>query len=333
MYLGNYSMDKEVALLTSRRRPPPYLKEIEKTLRSIRDEKKRETLYAQLTEDENPVINRLNLVLLLQKKNPKDIADELEKHHAGLPSKYKQWLHNYGMAAIFLMCRDYKQRKRYFGFDTFIQLSSGIPRFFIQLCFYSFDYARQADGFTFGTESTLSVSSQDRAAYQLSHNKVDEIDTYPPVGHKLKRLALVLGRVFEQLHKRPNIGEPETNHFYTDYDSLSPSAREAIDSGVMWAVFQPKPLTKIKSSGQHRAVEYHLNHVYAPYFQISPRKKRRLDIKSIDFDVLVDGEQDSVAKIAQKLIGHGKLGQLADLLQWEDMQPSQLNLWGSYEGQ
>ena len=330
-YLGSYDISKEVDQIVSGQRTPPYLKEIEARLIKISDVEKRQELLEALTKSD-PMLSRLSLVLLIQGKKPDQILAELEKYKKGLDSKFKEWLHNYGLGVVFLLCRDYRQRKRYFGHDTYLQLSSGIPRYFIQLCFYAFDYANKDESFVFGTADKVSIQVQDKAAYHLSLSKVDEIDTYPPIGHKLKRLVLVLGRVFEQLHKRPAISEPEPNHFYTDYDALSVSSREALDSGIMWAVFQPKPLTKIKSGRQPRGVEYHLNHIFAPYFEISYRRKRRLDIPATEFNKLVDGEATAVAAVAQRL-SKVKVGSLTDLLQFQDMQAYQVDLWSLDEGQ
>jgi len=330
-YLGAYDTRKEVDLIVSGKRTPPYFKEIEARLFKISDEEKRKEFLDTLTKSD-PMLSRLSLVLLLQGKKPDQILVELEKYNSGQDSKFKEWLHNYGLGVVFLLCRDYRQRKRYFGYDTYLQLSSGIPRYFIQLCFYAFDYANKDDNFVFGADDKISIQVQDKAAYHLSVSKVDEIDTYPPVGHKLKRLVLVLGRIFEQLHKRPAISEPERNHFYTDYDALSVSSREALNSGIMWAVFQPRPLTKIKSGKQPRGFEYHLNHIYAPYFEISYRRKRRLDISVTDFNNLVDGNDSSVAAVVQRL-GKVKVGALSDLLQWQDMQSYQIDLWSFDENQ
>ncbi|MFP4642119.1 MAG: hypothetical protein ACLFPU_08090 [Dehalococcoidia bacterium] len=332
-YLGSYDLRKEVQMVVSGNRPPPYLKDLKELLQKVGDEKRRQDLFDAFTNDPDPVINRMNLVLLLQRKNPDYILSELEKFREGQRSKYKDWLHNYGVGTVFLLCKDYRQRKRYFGYDTYLQLSSGIPRYFIQLCFYAFDYAHRSDNFVFGSEDRVSIDSQDRAAYHLSVNKVDEIDSYPPVGRRLKRLTLLLGRIFEQLHKRPRISEPESNHFWTNYDSIADESKEILDSGVMWAVFQARPLTKIKSDRQARGSEYHLNHIYAPYFQISYRRKRRLDIAAEDFDKLVDGNDQASAQVAQKLIGKIKLDTLSDLLEWEDLQPYQMNLWSLNEDQ
>jgi hypothetical protein len=174
---------------------------------------------------------------------------------------------------------------------------------------------------------------QDRAANHVSMQQIDEIDTYPPLGQKLKRLTLILGRIFEQAHKRDRISEPECNHFYTDYDSLSPETQEVLNSGIMWAVFNPRKLTKIKSAKQPRGKEYHLNHIYAPYFQISYRKKRRLDINPQDFDQLANfKETGAITNIINKFVGRDTIAKIEDLLTWQDVQSYQMNLWSPYEG-
>jgi hypothetical protein len=329
-FLGSFDIKKEVDLIVSDRKTIPYIKELEMRLAKIIDPDERQRLYEAIAKNDDPLINRLTLVLLSQRKKADQILSELEKYQGGLDSKYKEWLHNYGLGVVFLLCRDYRQRKRYFGYDTFLQLSSGIPRYFIQLCFYAFEYASKDDNFAFGTDNKISIQVQDKAAYHLSVSKVDEIDTYPPVGHKLKRLVLILGRIFEQLHKRSSVSEPEINHFYIDFDAVSESAKEVLNSGLMWAVFQSRPLTKIKSKEQTRGLEYHLNHIYAPYFEISYRRKRRLDISIAEFNKLVDGNEADASAVAQKL-GKVKLGGLMDLLQFEDMQAYQIDLWSSDE--
>ena len=47
--------------------------------------------------------------------------------------------------------------------------------------------------------------------------------------------------------------------------------------------------------------EYHLNHIYSPYFEISVRKQRKLKIKSEDLKTLIFAENEIAEKKANYL--------------------------------
>ena len=255
-----------------------------------------------LYEVDNPLILRLNLVLLDRGKKAKYLASELVKYNAGKPSKYKDWVHNNKLGIVFLLSKENRKQKMYTGFNTFKSLSSGISRFFIELCEAAFQNAYR-NGFSFENPRPISYEEQTKAAISISKYKLNDIETYTPFSVKLKRFTMLLGQIFQKLHWDIKLSEPERNHFSTEYDRLSDSSREFLKSAILYSVLQRKEETKDKDDSiDSNNYEYHLNHIYAPYFSISARRIRSLKIKPSNLDVLINGDTGQASIVANSYV-------------------------------
>jgi hypothetical protein len=314
--------------LRSPRSRLPYKDKLKKLLKKqVKDEREAQRLYTSLAGGPDEIINRLNYCLLLQGKRPTNLAQELEKHIEGQPSAYKEWLHNYEMGSVFLLCRDAGVHKRYWGFTTFSLLSSGTIRYFLELCENAFTIAIHK-GFNFSQPRQLTVEEQDAAAQAVSFRKVEEVDSYTPHGINLKHMVGVLGTVFENLHEDPKVSEPERNHFNTRPEELSDTARSVLQSAVLWNVLQERPTTKDKSPssiGSER--EFHLNHIYSPFFQISHRRKRSLFIRSAILERILTGNLQNAKAAGRTLLSKRGLPPMEKLESDGDFPVMQTELW------
>ncbi len=138
----------------------------------------------------------------------------------------------------------------------------------------------------------------------ISRYKIKDIDTCAPYGQELRQFVYLLGKIFERLHKNPKLSEPEQNHFATDYLRLSSFARRFLTFAEMYSILQKREETKDKSdSVDANNDEFHLNHIYAPYFQISPRRKRKIDINYNHFEMLISDDVEKAEKAANLIVG------------------------------
>jgi hypothetical protein len=97
--------------------------------------------------------------------------------------------------------------------------------------------------------------------------------------------------------------KPERNHFFTEYDKLTDDTKNFLKNAELYSVLQKKEETKDKSTSiDSNNIEYHLNHIYAPYFQISPRKIRSLKIDSHLLEIIVNGESSKANEAANSLV-------------------------------
>jgi hypothetical protein len=103
-----------------------------------------------------------------------------------------------------------------------------------------------------------------------------------------------LGKLFALAHRRPSQSEPEINHFSIreGVAALSSSDREFLDEATKWSVLIELEETKTKSESSFTGTEWMLAPIYAPYFRITFRKKRRVELTRDELTVLINGPRD-----------------------------------------
>jgi hypothetical protein len=255
-----------------------------------------------LYNQEDPMILRLNLVLIDRGKNPEELAIELNKYQNKKSSKYVDWIHNNKLGVVFLLAKEFKKDKKYSGFKTYKSVSSGISRYFIELCEEAFKNAWR-NGFTFDNPRQLTDVEQTNAAFSITKYKINEIETYTPHSIRLKRFTILLGKIFQALHRDNKLSEPERNHFTTEYDKLSEETRDFLKNAILYSVLQRRNQTKDKDSSiDSNNWEYHLNHIYAPYFRISARRIRSLNIDANNLELLIHGDTAKANLIANSYV-------------------------------
>lgn len=326
-YLGKYDVDEELRFILKRHKELTFMQKLgDRITENIVDKKKMKAALNRLVNSETPFISRLNLVLLDRNKPPTidKLLTEFDKYETGKRSSYKEWIHNNKVGILFLLCHELGERKKYYGFDVFSALSSGIIRYFLELCEHAFANASKNE-LTFLEPRQLTSQEMDTAAYYVSRYKFNDIETYPPYGPQMKRFILLLGGIFSALHKDNKLSEPEQNHFYTRMDEISTNGKSILDSAVMWTVLQEKGPTKQKEpTVPYEEVDYHLNRIYAPLFQISFRQIRKLFILPAHLNNMLEkpmriGRESAINVLKRHNIRDVELG------------PSQLEMWGIIE--
>jgi len=302
-YLGKYDAVEEAKSLYSKKAKSEIESKIKAFLGGIENPDEKERIFRILSQNGNPIINRLNLVLLNRNKfAPRELASQVTEFLNKNNRTYQELINNNSLGIVFLLCKDSKRKKKYYGFSPYLLLSSGIIRYFHELCETAFTNASR-NGFSFDSPRPLNEEEQSSAAYHVSEYKVNDIDTYAPFSNSLKRFILHLGSIFNSIHKNEKLSEPEKNHFSTDYFNLCEHSKNVIKSAKMWCVLQERSETKEKSDKVSiNQYEYHLNHIYAPYFGISYRRKKKLDLKSEEVDMLIGEESDKASNVAKEII-------------------------------
>lgn len=326
-YLGRYEIDEEFTSLFASHPEPPFMARLRDRIReNTSDEKKVKVALDRLANPEKPIMSRLNLALLERRKpySIDELLDQIAKYEMGKPSKYKDWVHNNKVGILFLMCHELGEKKKYYGFDVFADLSSGIIRYFLELCERAFANAIK-NGFSFMQPRRLTYHEMDNAAQYVSRYKFNDVETYPPYGPQMKRFILLLGGVFSALHKDGRLSEPERNHFNTRMDEITPHGKEILDAAVMWTVLQEKSPTKLKEpTVPYEEVDYHLNRIYAPLFQISYRQIRKLFISPVHLNNMLEKPMRVGRESAVNLLKRHKI-------EGVELGPSQLEMWGIIE--
>lgn len=208
------------------------------------------------------------------------------------------WIHNNLFGAILELYRPYaRECPLYAGFDTLCTMSNNNLRNFLILCYQTLEVAELRDQ----TEPPYSVDIQCRAAYDASEQLIKEIRTFGRFGEQLRVFVLRLGSIFRALQASPAMSEPEQNQFTINSGSRALQGAELsfIAEALRYGILVEQLATKSKSGVGQDIVDYQLNPIYAPYFQISYRRKRKLEISVEQFHMLTMGNENEYRDLAR----------------------------------
>lgn len=186
----------------------------------------------------------------------------------------------------------------YSGFDTFCTMANNNLRHFLILSYKALEIAELRDE----NVEIISIETQVRAAYEAADQLIREIKTFGALGEQLRMFVLRLGNIFRMLQANPAMSEPEQNQF-TINSGRARNHEESnfIYEAIKYALIIEKLETKTKGVIGSDMVDYQLNPIYSPYFQISYRRKRKIEISSEEFCTLAFGTEDEYKNFSMKL--------------------------------
>ena len=193
----------------------------------------------------------------------------------------------------------------YSGFGRFCGLSKPNLRYFQELCHKTLLEASANGELTESSALTITPKTQASAAFAVSSKLLDEVERAGVSGKSLHSMVMRLGSIFESAQRRPSQSEPEINHF-----SINDSQRVALDNnvlslikdGLMWSVLYETSDTKNKSDYDIMQNDYVPNPMFAPYFGISYRKKRKLSLTASEVNTLYVGSGEQFKALLKEYV-------------------------------
>ncbi|WP_456027251.1 ORC-CDC6 family AAA ATPase [Pseudomonas capeferrum] len=254
-----------------------------------------ETLFSETRPAEALVL----LPALISRKSlsPQNILDELIAYETDKSGKFSGWIHNNLFGALLELYRPFRNTcPLYSGFDTFYTMANKNLRHFLIICYKALELAELEDEVT----DEFSIEIQARAAYEASDQLIREIKTFGEHGEQLRSFVLRLGNIFRTLQASPSMSEPEQNQFTIN------SGERALDSLEMkflseaqkYAILIEMLETKTKGLVGSDITDFQLNPIYSPYFLISYRRKRKIEISVEDFHTLSMGTENDYKELA-----------------------------------
>ncbi len=227
------------------------------------------------------------------------------------PSAWQDRLDNYQYAMLFTLRRRKRGiHKLYCGWDTFTILSNGNIRYLLYLV--SESLLRHLDT-TSALSSPVSVNDQTLAAQDVGRKTLTELEGLAVNGAQLTRLVLGLGRIFQVMASQAEGHTPETNQFVLpdiEYslepsevppDTPVPKVVELITAAVMHQALVRAPGNKLPgSSGDTKDYDYSLHPIFAPFFEYSHRRKRRMTLSAADIVGLIERPRATITDILSR---------------------------------
>ncbi|WP_273822735.1 hypothetical protein [Pseudomonas asplenii] len=210
------------------------------------------------------------------------------------------WVQNNLVGALLELYRPYgRECPLYSGFDTLCTMSNNNLRNFLILCYKSLEIADLKEE----ESSSISIETQSRAAYEAADQLIKEIKTFGQFGEQLRIFVLRLGSIFRALQATPSMSEPEQNQFTINSGNraLDESEIRFLSEAMKYAIIVERLETKTKGTVGSDIIDYQLNPIYSPYFQISYRRKRKLEISTLEFKILYSGNEDEYRQLARSV--------------------------------
>jgi hypothetical protein len=242
-------------------------------------------------------------LLYRNKLKPIEIAKEIDLLEKGKDNRFSGktgWIHNNFIACLLQLYAPYTRSCPFYaGFNTFCFLSRGNLRHFLELCHKSLAKINISNNLK---DIAVDHNLQAEAARQASAAFLGEIRSFGKSGNQLHTFVLRLGSLFVLSHQRATQSENEQSHFSITkgMQDLTHEDDDFLNEAVKWSVLFEYIDTKKKDPMQPETIEYILNPIYAPYFYISYRKRKRLELSTDDIVTLVDGNISEYKKLLKR---------------------------------
>jgi len=295
------STDKQIA--TNALQTPALKEQLSRRIAKALKERRSHLTLEDFMVDNAPAEALVVLPALLCRETlrPENVLTELRKYMEGRASAFtSSWVHNNLFGALLELYRPFaRECPLYSGFDTLHLMSSNNLRNFLILCYKTLEVAELRDN----PDPPYSVEIQCRAAYDASEQLIKEIRTFGRFGEQLRVFVLRLGNIFRALQASPAMSEPEQNQFTINSGgrALQDDELAFIAEALRFGILIEQLETKSKSGVGQDIIDYQLNPIYAPYFQISYRRKRKLEMSVEQFHMLIMGNEDEYRVLARGL--------------------------------
>ncbi|MBA1347230.1 hypothetical protein [Rhizobium sp. WYCCWR 11146] len=256
----------------------------------------------------------------LENKNYEKTLKSVREYALGSPYQ-KDRYSNYKYAMLFTIASNgAKISKYYCGNRVFSTISRNNIRFYLHIVSAAIDF-HHARGKGLG--EPISAVDQTLAAREVGLQYLTELEGVTVQGVQLVKLILGFGRLFQILSRNPLGSAPETMEFAIKKKGASgeaaESVRQLISNAVMHLALVRSPGTKLATEADIKEWDYSLHPIFAPYFNFSHRRKRKLDISEKEFLGMVEAPQETIRIL---------LKEKASLI--DDEPPQQLQLFNEY---
>lgn len=240
-------------------------------------------------------------LLVIKRRN--ETQDEIFRHIKERDKIYQNSVENYKQAILHYLCLTNSIDKNYSGFNSFINVSGGTIRYLLEICNEVFEMAI-ANGFTYENPQTISIDIQRKAVMSVSSKRVRQISAIPELGLNIRTFIIALGKIFQFIHKDEGISIIEGNHFSIKSDSefTNSDLLLFLKICVMRGVLIKEENNKAKNKDYIGKDEYLyiLHPIYTPSFQISWRRKQKLEINPNDLSILISNNTDKITDLLRK---------------------------------
>lgn len=186
-------------------------------------------------------------------------------------------------------------QKYYAGWSTYVKLANGNIRYLMELVYKAYYNYLQEDG---DITKPIPFDLQTEAARDVGWKNLTELEGTWNKGVQITKLVQALGSLFAKIAMYRGKSAPELVQFDIEGE-LKPQIKEIIDASVMnLALIR---MSSNKMSGKEiKSYQYSLHPIFAPYFQFSFRRKRKMSLTSEEIRGCIECPEATVDAILRR---------------------------------
>lgn len=206
-------------------------------------------------------------------------------------------------------------QKYYAGWNTFIKLANGNIRYIMELVYKSCYMFLQENG---DITKTIPYEKQTEAAQEVGRKNLTELEGAWEKGVQITKLVMSLGSLFGKIAMFRGKSAPELVQFDITGE-MSERTQEIINASVMNLAIIRMPSNKM-SGKELKTYQYSLHPIFAPYFQFSFRRKRKLSLSDDEILGCIDKPEETVDAILKRK-------NITDIEEPDYLQPTLFDFW------
>jgi len=247
----------------------------------------------------DPLLEKVNIFLLYQewsrRRNllvaSKGIASSCAGYQLGRPSKkYKQVLGHFGGDLMAQLLADHSMKAQYVGFDTFVEMSRGLPRNLLVVLKHIFQWAIFNGEQPF-RELALSVSSQQQGVMEASRWFFRDAEVLGDDGPDVQSAVRRLAELFRAIRFSNKPAECSLSTFAVDMVTITPRARQLIELAEQWSLLlRIAGGQRDKNSGRLNS-RFQLNSMICPIWELPIYRRGTLSLSTSEVNAIFDRDQ------------------------------------------
>ena len=184
----------------------------------------------------------------------------------------------------------------YCGFETYVKLASNNIRFMMELIYKTFERHIELEG---TLAKQVSAEVQTEAARQIGEKNLAQLECIEKDGPKIVRLLWGIGRVFELLAKDKEAGTPEVAQFFIEGGDRDKEMEDLFVVAVKNLALIRFPGNKLDGA-QTKAYDYCVHPIFAPFFNYSYRRKRKMPLLLSELKGLIETPSKYVERVYRR---------------------------------
>ena len=264
----------------------------------------------------------LRLIKMRKKERTIDeevLINEINAFQNKEDTSHSNFVHNYKMALVYYLCRLYSKDKKYYGFDTLVNLSGNTLRYLLEMCNEVFLRMYREDQSFYESPTFIDIDIQTEEVYFVSKRRFEQIKAIPEIGPRMRQFMKTVGTIASLYHEDSRLAKWETNHFsikaaVRSNDDIATFLNECVFRGVLVQLEDNK--IKVKNSIGYDQFIYKMHEVYTPGFHISFRKKQKMEFSAEEITVMIGNDTNKVNDLIKKYENEILSNKIEDIINW-----------------